>query len=70
MNVKYTCAECGTEIQEGEFMAVIGQAPASGMSTPIGRADKLFNDMGQTYCAECMQSIGAQDLVSRVRQTA
>jgi hypothetical protein len=68
MSINYTCSECGREIEEGQFIAVIGQAPASGMSTPIGRADKIFNDTGRIYCADCLQLIGAENLVARVRQ--
>lgn len=64
----YNCSECGREIEEGQFIAVIGEAPASGMSTPIGRADKIFKDIGRIYCSECLQSIGAENLVARVRQ--
>jgi hypothetical protein len=69
MSIRYICANCGTEIETGQFMAVIGEAPASGISTPIGRADKLFSDVGQTYCAGCLQSIGAEKLVAKFHQS-
>lgn len=69
MNIQYTCANCGTKIEKGQFIALIGEALPSGISTPIGRADKLFNDVGQTYCSDCLQSIGAEKLVASVGQS-
>ncbi len=68
MSIHYMCANCGTEIESGQFIAIIGEAPASGLSTPIGRADKLFSTVGQTYCADCLQTIGAEKLVDRFHQ--
>ncbi len=47
---KLTCAECGREIETGEFIAIIGEAPPTGGSTPIGRADKLLDEIGEIYC--------------------
>lgn len=52
-----TCARCGREIETGEFIAVIGQAPPDGMSTPIGRAEKIFEDVGVTYCRDCLPKV-------------
>lgn len=52
----FTCDNCGTVIEEGAFIAVIGKAPASGLSIPIARADKLFDEVGNTYCRECVTS--------------
>jgi hypothetical protein len=63
IDIDYKCANCGKVIHEGEFIAVVGQAPASGLSTPIGRADKLFDNVGRIYGAECFQNIGAEQLV-------
>jgi len=67
MNVKYTCANCGREIEEGQFIAIIGEAPSSGLSTPIGRADKIIDDIGSIYCGECFQLIGTEELAERAR---
>lgn len=69
MSIRYICANCGTEIESGQFIAVIGEAPASGISTPIGRADKLFKDVGRTYCVNCFQSIGTEKLAARFHQS-
>lgn len=68
MNAAYRCSNCNSEIKRGDFIAVLGDAPASGLSAPIARADKLFDDVGRTYCARCFQSLGADELVARVRQ--
>lgn len=65
---QYRCSECNVEINEGDFIAVIGQAPASGLSMPIGRADKIFHDVGRIYCADCVQKLGAETLVNRAMQ--
>lgn len=54
MTPEFTCATCGKEIQAGEFIAIIGAAPPSGLSTPVGRADKIFDDIGEIYCKECL----------------
>lgn len=53
----FTCANCRAVIKEGEPITVIGKAPASGLSIPIARADKLFDQVGKTYCGECVTSI-------------
>lgn len=49
------CSQCGRELQEGEFMAIIGSAPASGLSMPVGRADKIIDDLGDIYCRRCFE---------------
>ena len=64
----YQCANCNKQINKNDFIAIIGQAPAAGMSTPIGRADKLFHNVGQIYCADCVQSLGTESLVNRAKQ--
>lgn len=58
---KYTCAECGKEIEEGEFIAILGEAPASGVSTPLGRTDKILNDIGKMYCREDLPKVIERD---------
>lgn len=68
MNAAYRCSSCNGEIKKGDFIAVLGAAPASGLSAPIARADKLFEDLGLTYCARCFQSLGAEELIARFRQ--
>jgi hypothetical protein len=54
MSTRFKCAECGQEIAEGEFIALIGEAPPAGMSTPVGRADKILEDIGEIYCKDCL----------------
>ena len=49
---KLACAECGREIETGDFIAIIGEAPSTGVSTPIGRADKLLDEIGEIYCRD------------------
>lgn len=55
MPSQYQCADCGKEIEEGEFIAILGEAPPGGLSTPVGRADKIISDIGETYCRECLK---------------
>lgn len=47
------CANCGTKIESGDFVTIIGQAPPSRLAVPIGRVDKLIGDIGEVYCAGC-----------------
>jgi len=49
----YECSECRRRLNEGEFMAIIGKAPPESLSTPIGRADVVFKQVGAMYCSEC-----------------
>jgi hypothetical protein len=63
MAIEYRCANCGRVIEEGQFIALIGQAPASGLSTPLGRADKLFAEIGHIYGRDCFLALGTASLV-------
>lgn len=67
MGTKYTCANCGKPIEEGEFIAILGKAHPSGASAPIGRADKIIKDIGVTYCKECLTKVVESDPVSSNR---
>jgi hypothetical protein len=61
MVTRYKCAHCGKTIEEGEFIALLGDAPPSGISTPIGRAEKIFDDIGEMYCKDCLPKIVERD---------
>lgn len=51
----YQCSNCGRELKEKEFMAVIGNTPATGLSAPLGRADVILDEVGQIYCEPCFK---------------
>ena len=51
----YRCINCGRELNEGEFMAVIGAIPATGLSTPLGRADIILEEVGKIFCEICFK---------------
>lgn len=70
MGVQYHCSECGVEIKKGEFMAIVGDAPAAGLSAPIGRADKLFDKVGRIYCGDCFATLGTYKMIGRVQDTS
>jgi hypothetical protein len=50
---KLKCSRCGRELEEGEFMAVVGSVPPSGLSMPIGRGDVIVKKIGDIYCERC-----------------
>ena len=54
MTADYACNRCGKQINTGEFIAILGEAPPSGLSTPIGRADKIIDHVGGTYRKDCI----------------
>lgn len=57
MMSNYHCTQCGQEIKNGEFMAIIGEMPPTPLSTAAGWVDKLVdNDLGNVYCADCVLS--------------
>lgn len=60
LNPKLTCSQCGRELEEGEFMAVIGTTPPSGLSMPAGRGDKIIDDLGDIYCERCFNETYAR----------
>lgn len=51
----FECDNCHTRLEEGEFIAVIGKTPASGMSMPLGRADAILKKIGTIYCEKCFK---------------
>lgn len=53
----YPCSNCGEQIEEGEFLAVVGKAPGSGLNTPVGRVDKLLDELGELYCQDCLSAL-------------
>lgn len=59
MNIKagFNCSRCGKQIERGDFMAILGEAPGTGVSLPIGRADKLIADIGEIYCKACLHEV-------------
>ena len=53
----YQCTQCGQEIKNGEFMAIIGEIPPTHLATAAGWVDKLVDsNIGKVYCAECVLS--------------
>ena len=42
-------------IDEGEFVAIIGNTPAMGLFAPMGRADAILSKVGKIYCEECFK---------------
>lgn len=48
----YECSDCKCRLEKGEFIAIIGKAPPTGISVPMGRADVIFEKVGKIYCEE------------------
>jgi hypothetical protein len=44
-------------LEEGEFIAVIGKTPSTGLSMPLGRADVILKKMGKIYCEHCFKKL-------------
>jgi hypothetical protein len=44
-------------MEEGEFIAVIGKTPPSGLSMPLGRADAIVKKIGKIYCEQCFRHL-------------
>ena len=57
MTGDYVCNRCGKQINRGELIAILGEAPPSGLSAPIGHAEKIIADIGATYCRECIHQV-------------
>ncbi|MGD1993125.1 MAG: hypothetical protein PVI59_08030 [Anaerolineae bacterium] len=53
LKAEYRCGDCGRQLQAGEFMAMIGKTPPTGLSAPQGRADAILEKVGEIYCEEC-----------------
>lgn len=60
LNPKLICSQCGRELQEGEFMAILGTTPPTGLSMPVGRADKIVDELGDVYCERCFDETYAR----------
>jgi len=39
----FECSNCKRRLKKGEFIAIIGKTPPTGLSAPIGRAKCLEN---------------------------
>lgn len=51
----YECSDCKRRLEKGEFIAIIGKTPPTGLSAPMGRADAIFERVGKIYCEECFK---------------
>ena len=57
MHIKpyYQCSDCKRRLGKGEFIAIIGRTPPTGLSTPMGRTDVILEKVGEIYCEECFK---------------
>ncbi len=55
LKMYYECSDCKHRLEEGEFIAIIGTTPPTGMGTPMGRADTIFENVGKIYCEKCFK---------------
>lgn len=51
----FECDDCKRQLEEGEFIAVIGKTPPIGLSMPTGRADTILKKVGNVYCEQCFK---------------
>jgi len=51
----YECNDCKRRLEKGEFIAIIGKTPPTGISVPMGRTDMIFEKIGKIYCEECFK---------------
>jgi len=49
----YECTDCKRQLRKGEFIAIMGKTPPTGLSTPTGRADAILKKIGKIYCEKC-----------------
>jgi hypothetical protein len=42
-------------LEKGEFIAIIGNTPPTGLYAPLGRADVILGKVGKIYCEECFK---------------
>jgi len=56
----FECSVCHRRLEEGEFLAVIGKTPPTGLSMPIGRADALLEQVGKVCCEGCFSRIARE----------
>ena len=52
----YECTDCRRRLEEGEFIAIVGATPPTGLSMPIGRTDVIFEKVGAVYCKQCFNN--------------
>ena len=55
MKANYQCSDCKRQLEKGEFIAIIGDTPPTGLSVPVGRADTILRKVGKIYCEECFK---------------
>jgi hypothetical protein len=53
----FECSDCKRRLVEGEFIAVIGKTPSTGLSMPVGRADAIFKKVGKIQCEHCFKKL-------------
>ena len=53
----FACDNCKRRMEEGEFIAIIGKTPPSGLSMPLGRADAILKKVGNIYCEQCFKQL-------------
>jgi hypothetical protein len=53
----FECSDCKRRLEEGEFIAVIGKTPSTGLSIPLGRADAILKKVGKKYCEHCFKKL-------------
>jgi hypothetical protein len=56
----FECSVCHRPLREGEFLAVIGKTPPTGLSMPIGRADALLERIGKVCCEGCFTRLARE----------
>jgi len=55
LKMYYECSDCKRRFEEDEFVAIIGRTPPTGMYTPMGRPDTIFEKVGKIYCEKCFK---------------
>jgi len=55
IKANYQCSDCKRQLEKGEFMAIIGNTPPTGLSAPQGRADIILVNFGKIFCEECFK---------------
>jgi hypothetical protein len=55
INPSYECDICRCRLEEGDFIAIIGKTPPTGLSIPLGRGDTILKNVGKIYCEKCFR---------------
>ena len=55
LKANYQCSDCKRQLGKGEFIAIIGNTPPTGLSAPLGRVDIILVNVGKIYCEECFK---------------